>query len=58
MPENQNNKGMPMSEFTLANPIFNKSEDQQASLSAFWMPFTANRQFKSSPKMLTTAKGM
>lgn len=27
-------------------------------LSAFWMPFTANRQFKSAPRMLTGAAGM
>ena len=27
-------------------------------LSAFWMPFTANRQFKKSPRMLVAAKDM
>ncbi|QCP50710.1 aspartate aminotransferase family protein [Trinickia violacea] len=27
-------------------------------LSAFWMPFTANRQFKSAPRLLSGAKGM
>ena len=27
-------------------------------LSAFWMPFTANRQFKSAPRMLVGAKDM
>ena len=27
-------------------------------LSAFWMPFTANRQFKSAPRMLVAAEGM
>ena len=27
-------------------------------LSAFWMPFTANRQFKQSPRMLVSAKNM
>ena len=27
-------------------------------LSAFWMPFTANRQFKSKPRMLVAAEGM
>jgi beta-alanine--pyruvate transaminase len=26
--------------------------------SALWMPFTANRQFKSSPRMLVSAEGM
>ena len=27
-------------------------------LDAYWMPFTANRQFKSAPRMLARAKGM
>ena len=27
-------------------------------LSAFWMPFTANRQFKASPRLLASAKDM
>lgn len=27
-------------------------------LSAFWMPFTANRQFKQTPRMLVSADGM
>ncbi len=27
-------------------------------LSAFWMPFTANRQFKGAPRMLVEAEGM
>ncbi|HMN88205.1 MAG TPA: aminotransferase class III-fold pyridoxal phosphate-dependent enzyme, partial [Bauldia sp.] len=28
------------------------------NLEAFWMPFTANRQFKKSPRMLVKAEGM
>ena len=28
------------------------------NLEAYWMPFTANRQFKSSPRMFVSAKGM
>ncbi len=28
------------------------------SLNAFWMPFTANRQFKASPRLLTGARDM
>jgi beta-alanine--pyruvate transaminase len=28
------------------------------NLDAFWMPFTANRQFKSSPRLLVAAEGM
>ncbi|MBO6626510.1 MAG: aminotransferase class III-fold pyridoxal phosphate-dependent enzyme, partial [Roseicyclus sp.] len=27
-------------------------------LSAFWMPFTANRQFKQNPRMFVAAEGM
>ena len=27
-------------------------------LSAFWMPFTANRQFKGAPRMMVAAEGM
>ncbi len=27
-------------------------------LDAFWMPFTANRQFKSNPRLLVSAEGM
>jgi len=28
------------------------------AIDAFWMPFTANRQFKSEPRMLVSAEGM
>ena len=28
------------------------------ALEAFWMPFTANRQFKSTPRLLSSASGM
>ena len=34
------------------------SAGQPASLDAFWMPFTASRQFKSAPRMLAKAKDM
>ncbi len=30
----------------------------RASLEAFWMPFTANRQFKANPRLLAKASGM
>ncbi len=30
----------------------------RAALEAFWMPFTANRQFKSAPRLLARAEGM
>ena len=29
-----------------------------AELEAYWMPFTANRQFKSKPRMMAKAEGM
>lgn len=29
-----------------------------SSLQAFWMPFTANRQFKQEPRLLASAEGM
>jgi beta-alanine--pyruvate transaminase len=32
--------------------------DPQLDLSAFWMPFTANRDFKAEPRLLRSAKGM
>ena len=31
---------------------------QTLSLDAYWMPFTANRQFKQAPRMLAKAEGM
>jgi beta-alanine--pyruvate transaminase len=30
----------------------------RADLEAFWMPFTANRQFKANPRLLSRAEGM
>ena len=32
--------------------------DLQNDLAPFWMPFTANRQFKQAPRLLSEAKGM
>ena len=32
--------------------------DQPAALDAWWMPFTANRQFKAAPRLLAQASGM
>ncbi len=34
------------------------AKDQDANLDAYWMPFTANRQFKKAPRLLTRADGM
>jgi beta-alanine--pyruvate transaminase len=31
---------------------------KRATLEAFWMPFTANRQFKAAPRLLARAEGM
>jgi beta-alanine--pyruvate transaminase len=31
---------------------------QRSDLEAFWMPFTANRQFKANPRLLAKAEGM
>ncbi|MGH8249380.1 MAG: aspartate aminotransferase family protein [Steroidobacteraceae bacterium] len=31
---------------------------QRAALESFWMPFTANRQFKAAPRLLARAEGM
>jgi beta-alanine--pyruvate transaminase len=31
---------------------------ERADLEAFWMPFTANRQFKANPRLLARAEGM
>ena len=31
---------------------------ERADLEAFWMPFTANRQFKAQPRLLVRAEGM
>lgn len=35
-----------------------KNPPTAPGMGAFWMPFTANRQFKSSPRMLARAEGM
>src|SRR4051812_24279474 len=31
---------------------------EAADLEAYWMPFTANRQFKSKPRLMARAEGM
>jgi len=33
-------------------------QTNKPSLDNYWMPFTANRQFKASPRLLASAKGM
>jgi len=32
--------------------------ERSAAMDAYWMPFTANRQFKKSPRLLVRAEGM
>jgi len=34
------------------------THQSEQDLSAFWMPFTANRQFKETPRLFVSAKGM
>ncbi|MBN7803902.1 aspartate aminotransferase family protein [Agrobacterium rosae] len=34
------------------------NKSNMPNLSNFWMPFTANRQFKASPRLLASAEGM
>ncbi|MCA1326506.1 aspartate aminotransferase family protein [Herbaspirillum sp. alder98] len=34
------------------------TSEQKPGLSAYWMPYTANRNFKASPRMLVSAEGM
>jgi len=41
---------------TVATPP--KSLQNARSLESFWMPFTANRQFKAHPRLLASAEGM
>lgn len=46
---------------TCRNCIFSTGDNMKPrdyQLDAFWMPFTANRQFKSAPRLLHSAKDM
>ncbi|OCH76974.1 aspartate aminotransferase family protein [Vibrio breoganii] len=38
--------------------INKQDTNSSANMDAFWMPFTANSQFKASPRMLVSAEGM
>jgi beta-alanine--pyruvate transaminase len=48
----------------MSNPISyqdhykNQATQAPAHMDAFWMPFTANRQFKQNPRLLASAEGM
>ncbi len=40
------------------SPVVPASGSAALDLDAFWMPFTASRQFKTAPRLLAKAKGM
>ncbi|MAL03464.1 MAG: aspartate aminotransferase family protein, partial [Arenimonas sp.] len=42
---------------SLADPLARATETPERT-DAFWMPFTANRQFKKTPRLLASAEGM
>ena len=42
----------------LAGHYATQATSAPASMDAFWMPFTANKQFKASPRLLASAAGM
>ena len=42
----------------LADHYATQATAAPASMDAFWMPFTANKQFKASPRLLASASGM
>src|SRR5690349_13842921 len=53
----------PNADFSSALAEYGDFYDAQAlaapdGLDAFWMPFTANRQFKKQPRLLASAQGM
>ena len=49
---------MPASETpAFADPLAGATETPEHT-GAFWMPFTANRQFKKTPRLLASAEGM
>ena len=43
---------------TLAPPAAELVSSPELKMDAFWMPFTANRQFKKAPRLLSKARGM
>lgn len=40
------------------HPLSSLSQQRPDTMDAFWMPFSANRQFKASPRLLVRAEGM
>lgn len=47
-----------MNEPLRAAPAAASPQDQTPDMDAFWMPFTANRQFKAAPRLMSRAEGM
>src|SRR5450755_1502857 len=43
---------------TMSTPSAATAPGAAPAMDAFWMPFTANRQFKQNPRMLAKAAGM
>ncbi len=43
---------------TLSRHYATQATSAPPSMDAFWMPFTANKQFKASPRLLASASGM
>jgi len=43
---------------TTLSPAGTQNSTGRTSMDAFWMPFTANRQFKQEPRLLAKASGM
>jgi len=41
-----------------ASDLHDLATRRPESLEAYWMPFTANRQFKAAPRVLVRAEGM
>ena len=47
-----------LAEHAFAEHYASQATRAPASMDAFWMPFTANKQFKAAPRLLASASGM
>jgi beta-alanine--pyruvate transaminase len=52
------NDAQPPTSADLGAHYARQATEQPESLDAFWMPFSANRQFKAQPRLLASAEGM
>lgn len=43
---------------TILSPASETARSSKSGMDAFWMPFTANRQFKQQPRLVAKASGM